>query len=120
MDGLNDLDCRTIRANMDKVFYLVVGGRNDENLLNLIPVAENVIVSTQICYYCKGYGSFPNVNRKFAVCRQCRFMEVERAAKMDIEVLHDDRYLLSYVELLITNYLVTVPTRNKKKITTKP
>ena len=91
MDGVKEEDCVTIKARMNKVFYLVVGGRNDRKLLNLIPTAENVIVPTQICHYCKGNGAFASLNGKFAVCRQCKFFELERAAKMDIELSSDKR-----------------------------
>ena len=91
MKGIISQDVQTIKSQMNKSFFLVMGSRNDRDLLNLIPLAENVMVSTQICVYCKAEASFENITGQSAVCRGCRTEEAERAAKIDGKLMKKKR-----------------------------
>ena len=86
MKGLRELDDEHIRANINEQFYMVVGSRNDPKILELIPLADNIMVHHEVCIYCKNTASFQNLNGKHAVCRGCKLDEVERALKMDAQI----------------------------------
>ena len=68
---------------MNDRFFCVIGGRDDKKLLDLIPMAENLIVIPSICTYCKATASFSNTDNSKAVCRSCREMEKARVNKID-------------------------------------
>ena len=83
MRGITFQDARAIRLQMDESFFLVIGGREDRRLLEMIPLAENVMVSSQICLYCKSNASFSSISGRAAVCRGCKKEEADRMAKID-------------------------------------
>ena len=91
MKGLREADDEHIRANVNKAFFLIVGSRNDKKILDMIPLSENVIVSAEVCIYCKETASFESLNGKHAVCRECKIHEVERALKIDEQIQNTRR-----------------------------
>ena len=84
--GIKPEDLELIRSEAHKRFFLIVGQRDDQALIQLIPEAENVVIAHQICFYCKANASFAGRENSIAVCRSCREMELERIQKMDKEI----------------------------------
>ena len=82
-NGLREEDAQTIREGVNDKFYCVIGRREDKKLIDLIPMAENLLVIPSICTYCKVTASFSNTDNSKAVCRACREMEKARVDKMD-------------------------------------
>ena len=71
-----------------------MGRRTDENLIALIPEAENVLVIDGICSVCRETGSFDSADGKGVLCRGCKVLEKERIAIMDVRIQEANRRLV--------------------------
>ena len=71
-----------------------MGRRTDDNLIALIPEAENVLVVDGICSICREPGSFDSMDGKNVLCRGCRIMERDRIAIMDVRIQEANRRLV--------------------------
>ena len=85
-NGLKDEDAKTIREGVNERFFCVIGRREDQNIIDLIPMAENLMVIPSICKYCRITASFANTDNTKAVCRACREMEKERVFRIDMAI----------------------------------
>ena len=80
---MKEEDIERIKKEADDRFFMVLGRRSDEKLLELVPFAENVIIIDGVCAACLGTGSFASEDGKMVLCRGCRIMERNRIKYLD-------------------------------------
>ena len=83
---------KIIKDGINEKFFCVIGRREDENLIGLIPMAENLLVIPSVCAYCKITASFSNTDNSKAVCRSCREIEKDRINRIDLAIRYDYLY----------------------------
>ena len=101
---IREIDVEKIKVEANRHFFLIMGRRTDENLVALIPEAENVVVIDGVCSVCREPGSFDSADGKCVLCRGCKILEKERIAIMDVRIQEANRRLVSQFILFLINF----------------